>query len=220
MVPHKVAPHKRVIDNLNIKIGADALEKLAWFAVDLERWNKRLGLVGTKHIRQIIPQHIADSLSVLQALPGGRILDLGTGAGLPGLPLAIVDSSRHYVLIDRSERRLAFVRHVVARLGLGHVRVCCARAEELPAQMGDGVVARALIPPVQTLKLAAPLVSPGGRILLMQARETPAPAPPGFEPPTTVAAEVPGVAAPRWLWLYDRAVGRKGWEDRPQPADS
>ena len=116
-------------------------------------------------------RHVRDSLRALKCLaPADRLLvDIGAGAGLPGIPVAIVESHREVVLVEPQHRRAAFLELAVAELGLTNVSVEVARAEAL-ALKGDVCFARALAPPPKAWRLAEPLLRPGGRLLYFAGR--------------------------------------------------
>ena len=118
-----------------------------------------------------VSRHLLDSLSILPWLRGERLLDVGTGAGLPGIPLAIVEPGRRWALLDSNGKKTRFLRHVVRTLGLGNVSVVEGRAEaHRPGQAPDCITARALATLPDLVALVAHLCPPGGRILAMKGR--------------------------------------------------
>jgi len=124
---------------------------------------------------------IVESLDFLQGnffLPGMYVLDLGTGAGVPGIPLAICRPDMHVTLLDRSEKKITFLRRVVASLHLENCQPCCSTAEDLarrllPEERFDIVVSRGVGSVSYLMRLTMSLLKPGGRLLLRKALHTP-----------------------------------------------
>ena len=136
---------------------------LAALAAELVRWGARMNLVGSTK-PDALERHFADSLAAAQALPrGARVVDLGSGAGFPGLPLAIARRDLCLTLIEVRERRLAFLRHAVRVLGLA-VDVRAASIESPPPEPFDFALLRAVAPPARSLELGAAWTSPAGEI--------------------------------------------------------
>lgn len=183
--------------------------RLEVFRELLVRWNQRMNLVARGDEKRLVPRHLHDALTLVPLLRPGRILDIGTGAGLPGIPLAMVRPNDDFVLLDRSARRTAFVRHVVMTLELGNVEVVTADIHEYqPQSMFDTVVTRAVAPPRRILPIAWRFVAPGGRVLLQVGEEesgrrftlsTGGVAPAGYE---RVAVE-PDAGRRRFVWVVD-----------------
>jgi len=119
-----------------------------------------------------ITKHLLDSLSVQPFLHGERVLDVGTGAGFPGLPLAIVNPQRRFTLLDSTAKKLKFIEHSAALLELPNVQTVHTRAESFrPAQRFDIVVSRAVGPVEQFVKWTGHLTVGGGRLLAMKGRD-------------------------------------------------
>jgi 16S rRNA (guanine527-N7)-methyltransferase len=139
---------------------------------ELDDWNQRMNLTAIRERGAQITKHLLDSLSVQPFLQGERILDVGTGAGFPGLPLAIVNPSRQFTLLDSTAKKLKFIEHVAALLELPNVQTVHTRAENFrPAQRFDIVLSRAVGPVEQFVKWAGHLVVGGGRLLAMKGRD-------------------------------------------------
>jgi 16S rRNA (guanine527-N7)-methyltransferase len=137
----------------------------------LDDWNTRMNLTAIRERPAQITKHVLDSLSVLPRLRGTRIADVGSGAGFPGIPLAIVDPGRHYTLIESTGKKCRFLEYVREALELAHVEVVQARAEAYqPVTRYDTVVARAVGPVADLVRQAGPLVAGGGRLLAMKGR--------------------------------------------------
>jgi 16S rRNA (guanine527-N7)-methyltransferase len=119
----------------------------------------------------MVPRHVFDSLSVDPWVRGPRIVDVGTGAGLPGIPLALLRPDDRFTLLDSAGKRTRFLQHVVARLGLENVEVVQARVEDYDGAAGfDTVVSRAFTSIDAFAATAGHLCSPGGRLLAMAGR--------------------------------------------------
>ena len=138
---------------------------------ELERWNRTFNLTAIKTPDEMLTHHLLDSLAIHADLVGGRIADVGTGAGFPGLPLALVQPQRRFTLIDSNGKKIRFVSHAARMLGLSNVEPLQARAEELaPDPPFDTVVARAFAPLPQLLSTIAGLAGPATRVLAMKGR--------------------------------------------------
>lgn len=150
-----------------------AQERLGALHDMVAAYSRRLDLVSPRDLPRLYSRHIQDSLRALplvEQAPAGPCVDVGSGAGFPGVPLAIV-SGRSWRLIEPRARRAAFLEEVVRELELDRVEVLAVTAEEASRRPGIGgahalAVARALAPPLQALAICAPLVAPGGRVAL------------------------------------------------------
>jgi 16S rRNA (guanine527-N7)-methyltransferase len=137
----------------------------------LDDWNTRMNLTAIRDRPSQLTKHLLDSLTVLPYLQGQRIADVGSGAGFPGIPLAIVEPQRHFTLIESTGKKCRFLEHVREALELGNVEVVQARAESYtPEVRFDTVIARAVGPVADLVKVAGPLVVGGGRLLAMKGR--------------------------------------------------
>ncbi|MGH8253529.1 MAG: 16S rRNA (guanine(527)-N(7))-methyltransferase RsmG [Steroidobacteraceae bacterium] len=133
---------------------------------ELAQWNRAYNLTAITDGEAMIAGHLLDSLAASRDLSGSRIADLGTGAGFPGLPLAIVHPDRHFTLIDATAKKVRFVAHVARTLSLGNVTAMHARAEELsPDKPFDTILARAVGSLAGLGALARPIAGPGTLLL-------------------------------------------------------
>jgi 16S rRNA (guanine527-N7)-methyltransferase len=152
--------------NLGVELHSEQSARLLRFAALLRRWNSAFNLVSRADAPRLISRHLLDSLSLAPMLQGTRVLDLGTGAGLPGVPLAIACPARVFTLIDRSERRIRFVRQTCIDLGLTNVVPIAADFMDFRADgLFDTVVSRAVAKPAALWRIAADLLAPGGQVL-------------------------------------------------------
>ncbi|GMR17448.1 MAG: 16S rRNA (guanine(527)-N(7))-methyltransferase RsmG [Gammaproteobacteria bacterium] len=151
-----------------------AAERYARLIEKLARWGARVNLTAIREPQAMVAGHILDSLAVRPWLHGRRVIDIGTGAGFPGLPLAIAEPRRQFVLLDSNGRKIRFVQHMIAELGLDNTSAVQSRAENYaPGERFDTVIARALAAMPGLVKLAAHLMQRDG-VLLAQKGKYPA----------------------------------------------
>ena len=138
---------------------------------ELELGNAQFNLTAIRDRPGMLRKHILDSLTLQPYLRGERIADIGTGAGFPGLPLAIVNSARRFTLVEGTGKKARFVEQTSERLGLRNVQVAQVRAESYrPFELFDTVVARALSSLADFAAYAGHLCAPGGRLLAMKGK--------------------------------------------------
>lgn len=164
-----------------IALSEEQCERLVDYVELLLQWQKHVNLTGLRAPERLIDVLIVESLDFLQGdllPPTARVLDLGTGAGVPGVTLAVCEPRLHVTLLDRSHKKMTFLRRVVAALQLSNCALITASAEELarrilPEERFDAVVSRGVGTIALLLTLAAPLVRPGGLLLLRKPLQTP-----------------------------------------------
>jgi 16S rRNA (guanine527-N7)-methyltransferase len=156
---------------LGLALRASQLDDLMEYAHLLIKWRRVYNLIGARSLGEVVTYHLLDSLSVLWAISGRRLLDMGSGAGLPGLPIAIALPDVRAVLLDANAKRTRFLEHVVQVLQLGNVEVVRERAENYnPSHRFDCIVSRALCGWAQFAALAEPLLGETGQIMAMKGR--------------------------------------------------
>jgi 16S rRNA (guanine527-N7)-methyltransferase len=137
----------------------------------LDDWNTRMNLTAIRERPAQITKHILDSLTMVPWLRGTRVADIGSGAGFPGIPLAIVVPGVHFVLVESVGKKCRFLECVRETLQLDNVEVVQARAEDYrPMDRFDTVIARAVGPLAELVRNAGGLVAGGGRLLAMKGR--------------------------------------------------
>ncbi len=138
----------------------------------LAKWNRVYNLTAVREPERMVTHHLLDSLAVLPHLAGGpgtRVLDIGTGAGLPGVPLAIARPEWVFTLVDANQKKATFVQQAISELGLRNAAAQAIRAEALPAGAGfDFVISRAFAELAAFVAVARPLLATGGRIVAMK----------------------------------------------------
>ena len=148
---------------LGVGLNAAQIERLVRFATLLRRWNDAFNLVSRRDVPRIAARHLLDALSLVPMIVGRRVLDLGTGAGLPGIPLAIARPDVEFTLLDRSERRIRFVRQAKLDLSLENVDpVSADYADFRPGALFDTVVSRAVAKPAALWRDASRLLAVDG----------------------------------------------------------
>ncbi len=170
--------HARLVDaieqgvrSLRQTLPEGAAERLATLLEELARWNRRINLTAIREPSAMVGGHVLDSLAVRPLLHGKSVIDLGTGAGFPGLPLAIAEPAREFELLDSNRKKISFVRHAIGMLGLANARAVRARAEGYaPGKRFDTVIARALAKAPRLTELGEHLLGEGGVLLALKGK--------------------------------------------------
>jgi 16S rRNA (guanine527-N7)-methyltransferase len=158
-------------ETLGQPLSREQADRQARLLEELSRWSARMNLTAIRELPEMVAGHVLDSLAVRPFLSGERILDIGTGAGFPGLPLAIVEPQRRFWLLDSNARKIAFIQHVVGQLGLDNVVAVQSRAESYVAEQGFAtVIARAVATIPQLIDWAGHLVDEAGIMLALKGR--------------------------------------------------
>ncbi len=154
---------------LDPSLDDSAVERFTTLLRLLEKWNRVSNLTAVRDPLEMVNRHILDSLAVAPFLRGHSLLDVGTGAGLPGLPIAIARPGLEVTLLDSNAKKLRFVRQAVAELGLENVQVVQSRMQEYqPGRSFDMVISRAVASLGMLYRQSVHLLRPGGRMLFMK----------------------------------------------------
>lgn len=149
----------------------DAAGKMAALLNELEKWNRRVNLTAVRDPQEMVTAHILDSLVARPFLEGKSILDVGTGPGFPGLPLAIAEPERRFTLLDSNNKKIMFVQHAAGLLGLDNVEAVKGRGEDYaPGQRFDTVIARALAALRRLVEIAGHHVGEDGVFVALKGR--------------------------------------------------
>ena len=164
------APIAAGIAALQLDVSAEAQRRMASHLELIAKWNRIHNLTAVRETQQMVVLHLLDSLSLLPHLRDSRsLVDVGTGPGFPGIPLAIARSDMQVTLLDSSHKKCSFLEQAKTELGLDNVTVVCGRVEQWqPAKRFDAVVSRAFAELSDFIGQAQHLVAPGGRFLAMK----------------------------------------------------
>ncbi len=196
--------------DLGLKLSAAQRGLLLQYLQEMQRWNGTHNLTAVCAPEEMVVKHLLDSLSVLPHLHDSSVLDIGSGAGLPGIPLAIANPKLDVSLLESNGKKCAFQRHAVRTLKLVNVKVLQTRLEEFESTDGfDNVIARAFAALPEFIAQAARLTGPTGRLLAMLGRLPAArdlALPGGFALQGILPLEVPGLHAERHLAVIARGL--------------
>ncbi len=133
-----------LIEQSGLEVTAEQQQKLLGYVEMLNKWNKAYNLTSVRNPADMLVKHIMDSIVVSPQLEGERFIDVGTGPGLPGIPLAIMNPDKSFVLLDSLGKRIRFIKQVLHELGINNVTAVQSRVEEFDPEHGfDGVISRA-----------------------------------------------------------------------------
>ncbi len=208
-------------DWLGVSLSGEQLAAFDQYAAELVVWNQRFNLTSITEREQVRTRHFLDSLSCWLALrqAPGRLIDVGSGAGLPGLPLKILQPQLPLTLVEATAKKAGFLEHMLQVLGLQDARVLAARAEEagqMPTEREayDWAVARALAPLPVLAEYLLPLVRVGGRMLAQKGREAASELEAAGEAirmlgggeAQLLPVQVPGLDEERWLIVVEKVA--------------
>lgn len=191
---------------LSLALPATAVPRLLDYLALLQHWNRHYNLTAVRDPQEMVTRHLLDSLAVLPWVRGASLADLGAGAGLPGIPLALAEPARHVTLVDSNGKKARFMRAALRELGIDNAEVVEARVESLRGRH-DCITARAFASLPDMLQWGAHLLAPGGYWLAMKGRypaDELAALPAGFALERAVTLDVPGLDAERHLLILRR----------------
>ena len=204
------------IEDLGLDLGVEQKAKLLDFSKALLQWNKRTNLISKNDERRVFSRHILDSLSATSFLVGNSIVDIGSGAGLPGLPLAIASPHKKFTLYERMKKRAHFMQFVIANLGIDNAQVIEAPFEEIVSK-GESfncVVSRGVRSAEALWPLVERAITKTGRLIVYASTRS-------FEEELTSklagktheggphiyssAVEIPGLNKSHWFHIIDKS---------------
>jgi len=198
---------------LGVTLSAADAERLLQLLEELTRWNRTYNLTAIRSPEAMLTHHLLDSLAIERDLSGSRIADVGTGAGFPGLPLAVANPTREFTLIDSNGKKIRFVSHAVHALGLTNVTVVHARVETLrPETPFETIVTRAFAPLPEMLPKIVPLCGDTTVVLAMKGRypeEEIAALPAPWKVSGSRALTIPGLDAARCVIRLSYGTGER-----------
>jgi 16S rRNA (guanine527-N7)-methyltransferase len=202
-------------DGVRVALPRDSRDKLVAYLELLEKWNRTYNLTAIREPERMVTHHALDALAVLPhfpdeaSRPGLRVLDVGSGGGLPAIPLAIARPFWRVAALDSNHKKGAFLQQVVIELGLANVDVVIARVEDyVPDALFDVAISRAFSDLATFVTASARLVAAGGQLFAMKGvfpDEEIAALPPGFRVVASPPLTVPGLDALRHLIVIERA---------------
>jgi len=194
---------------LELSLDAVTQRRLLDYVALIAKWNRVHNLTAVRDSAQMVGNHLLDCLAVLPHLATGTIADVGSGAGLPGIPLALARPAHTVTLIESNHKKAAFLRQAVIELELGNVEVVSERVETWqPPSAYDVVISRAFSDLPEFVQLAGRLCAPGGTLAAMKGvhpYEEIAQLPRTFKLRSVLPLKIPGMRAERHLVLLDPA---------------
>jgi 16S rRNA (guanine527-N7)-methyltransferase len=193
------------LDTLRISWNEAQIGRLLAFLKLIGKWNKAYNLTAIRHPEDMARLHLLDSLAVLPYIKGRRVIDIGTGAGLPGIPLAIFLPETSFTLLDSNAKKTRFVQQAVLELKLANVEVCHSRAEAYrPEQKFDTVITRAFAALPAILETTGHLLNDDGVLLAMKGQNPRDELAAVKVKSSVVPLETPGVEAERCLVIIQK----------------
>jgi len=192
---------------LGVRLDGAQIAQLVGYLALLQHWNRAYNLTAVRDPAQMVPRHLLDSLSIAPLITGQRVLDIGSGAGLPGLVLAIALPALNVTLLDPALKRTRFLLHAIHQLDLRNVRVERLRVEDYaPDVLFDTVTSRATIALQSLIEASPALLEEGGRLVSMLGK---APEPEAVQIPSDWSLkierlDVPGIDAQRHAAVLQR----------------
>jgi len=158
------------LGQMTLQVTEEQQQQLCEYIALLDRWNKTYNLTAVRDPLEMISKHLLDSLAISPYLVGERILDMATGPGIPGIPLAIINPQCSFTLLDSNSKKIRFVRQATMELGLKNVEAIHSRIEQLQPEMPyHSITARAFTALPNMVKLSGHLLNEENRLLAMKA---------------------------------------------------
>lgn len=197
------------LSEMGLLLDAATQVRLLQYIGLMEKWNRVYNLTAIREQFQMVGNHLLDSLVLTPYISGVQVLDVGSGAGLPGIPLALACPQLEVTLLDSNHKKTAFLRQAVAELALANVTVAAERVETWqPAQKFDCIVSRAFAELAEFVNLAKHLLAPGGYFAAMKGLhpyDEIERLPSGWRTKEVIDLHVPGLNATRHLVLIEAA---------------
>lgn len=194
---------------LGLALSPAAQRRLLDYLELLAKWNRVYNLTAVRDPAQMVTRHLLDSLAVAPHVAAATLLDVGSGAGLPGIPLALTDPGLRVTLVDANRKKTAFLRQVAIELAAANIEVVCERVERWePGRLFEVVITRAFASLAGFVAAAGRLLAPGGRLAAMKGalpQQELTRLPEGWRLARAIPLAVPGLAARRHLILLERA---------------
>lgn len=160
---------KKHLTKIDINFSEEQVKQLNTYVNLLDKWNKAYNLTAVRNINEMVERHIVDSLSIVNYITGERFIDVGTGPGLPGIPLAIMYPNKQFFLLDSNGKKTRFLHQAKMELLLENVQVINQRVEEYqPEQLFDGILSRAFSTLIDMLKTTEHLCQEEGHFFAMK----------------------------------------------------
>ncbi len=198
------------LDELNLKLSDEQIDRLLSFIGLIDKWNKAFNLTSIRDQEAMVSLHLLDSLAILPYVVGQSVIDIGTGAGLPGIPLAVCRPDKVFTLLDSNSKKTRFVQQVVLELKLVNVQVCHSRVESFKSEhLFDTVITRAFTNLPDMLKMTGHLIAPGGVLLAMKGQYPEQELQQVGVGATVIPVRVPGIEAQRCLIQINKPTQRE-----------
>jgi 16S rRNA (guanine527-N7)-methyltransferase len=196
------------IARLNLALPPQTEPRLLDYLALLQKWNRTYNLTAVRETSRMVSHHLLDCLAAAPHVTAATVLDVGSGAGLPGIPLALAQPRSRVTLLESSHKKAAFLQQAKSELKLDNVDVVCERVETWrPGRTFEMVVSRAFSDLAEFVKLAGQHVAAGGRLAAMKGiypHEELTQLPPGWRLREALPLTVPGMRAQRHLLLLER----------------
>lgn len=198
------------IAELGISLPAETCDRMLQYLGLIEKWNQVYNLTATREPGEMLKKHLLDSLSVLPHITGPHVVDVGSGAGLPGIPLALARPDWRVVLLESNHKKAAFLKQASVELSLKNTDIAAVRVEDFhPDTLFNTVISRAFSDLGEFVRLAGRLCLKDGKLAAMKGiypHEELAQVPAGFAVEKTLPVSVPGLEAARHLVIVGHAL--------------